>query len=494
VERNGGIPEGSLAGEGPRLALESALDGRSSGEPPASLLVRSNDGRALWRNASFSALEAELEVNQRPLGALFASVAAPAQGELCCHGGTRLHWRVLPFQWPGEGEAQLWIFDDVSRQVSTQQALDEARGKLRLLSAHTKGILFEFDSQARFVRVWASDPSLLARPESELLGHNLLEALGPEMGKWHHARVCHTLLTGEEQAYEYTLPVPSGSRNFACTSVAVPSPDGARRGAVFWIRDITEEVELRSQLQRADRLAAVGTLAAGVAHEINNPLGYMRLNLEHVRRELLGLSAATQLSARLGPLMRPLEMVSEGAERVHKIVAALLNLARASDTHQLVDVRQTLERCLEVAAHEFAGRVRIQRDYGAAPHVTANELRLTQVFANLLSNAAEAMADGRTDHTLSVSLRTDARGRAVAEIRDSGPGIAREHLQRVFDPFFTTKESGLGLGLAICQRIVSSFGGEIDVESLPGAGALFRVALPAAVPTPEPLPAEPAVP
>ncbi|MEO8181020.1 MAG: ATP-binding protein [Deltaproteobacteria bacterium] len=364
---------------------------------------------------------------------------------------------------------------------ASQHALVEAQGKLRLLSAHTKGILFEFDSQARFVRVWASDPKLLLRPESELLGNTLLEALGPEVGRWHHERVCHTLTTGEDQAYEYTVEVPSGATNFACTSVAVPSLDGAGRGAVFWIRDITEEVQLRNKLQRADRLAAVGTLAAGVAHEVNNPLGYMRLNLEHVLRELVTLSADPQLGAHTGRLIRPLEMVLEGAERVHTIVSALLNLTRATDITRIVDVPQVLERCLEVAAQQFQGRVRVQRDYAAVPAVSANETRLVQVFSNLLTNAAEAMSDGAQAHTLRVVTRTDAKGHALIEIADTGPGIPRENLQRVFDPFFTTKESGLGLGLAICQRIVSSFGGEIDVESRPGSGATFRVSLPAAV-------------
>jgi signal transduction histidine kinase len=217
-----------------------------------------------------------------------------------------------------------------------------------------------------------------------------------------------------------------------------------------------------------------------VAHEVNNPLGYMRLNLEHVLRELATLSADPELAARVTPLIRPLEMVREGAERVHTIVSALLNLTRATDTHQTVDLRIVLERCLEVTARHFEGRALVQREYDSVPEVTANETRLVQVFSNLLTNAAEAMPRGTRAHTLHVSTRTGSRGEAVVEISDTGSGIQREYLQRVFDPFFTTKETGLGLGLAICQRIISSFGGEIDVESRPGEGATFRVSLPAA--------------
>lgn len=443
------------------------------------VLIRSRDGRLLWRNAGFCELEAQLERDGTPLTRILETVDAPGEGELHLQRATWVRWCMLPLSWPGDAQAQLWTFDDISVQVLARQTLEETQGKLRLLSAHIKGILFEFDGQARFVRVWASDPKLLLRPEPELIGRTLLEALGPELGGWHHERVCHTLQTGEDLAYEYTVEVPSGSTDFACTSVAIPSLDGAGRHAVFWIRDITEQVQLRSKLQRADRLAAVGTLAAGVAHEVNNPLGYMRLNLEHVLRELVTLSADPQLGAHTARLVRPLEMVLEGAERVHIIVSALLNLTRATDSHQIVDVRQVLERCLEIAAQSFEGRVQVQRDYAAVPSVSANETRLVQVFSNLLTNAAEAMSSSTGARTLHVATRTDAKGHALVEIADTGPGISRENLQRIFDPFFTTKESGLGLGLAICQRIVSSFGGEIDVDSRPGSGATFRVSLPA---------------
>jgi C4-dicarboxylate-specific signal transduction histidine kinase len=118
------------------------------------------------------------------------------------------------------------------------------------------------------------------------------------------------------------------------------------------------------------------------------------------------------------------------------------------------------------------------------PRVTANDVRLIQVFSNLITNAADAMSDAKTDNVLCVTTRTGSGGRAVVEIQGTGTGISREHLQRVFDPVFTTKANGLGLGLAICERIVLSVGGEIDVESRPGEGTLFRIALPPEPPAP----------
>lgn len=476
------------------VALESLLNG-VLGQPGTGVLVRSPCGRRLWRNRDSCCFVSRIDQHADPLAQLLASVTVPGQGELSWREQVT-DWRMTFIEWPGEGQAQLWTFKDRActpapphpgpgqrrpgEDVRMRQALEEAQGKLRLLSAHTRGILFEFDSQARFVRVWASDEKLLLMPEAELLGRTLVEALGPDMGRWHHERVCHTLHTGEEQAYEYRLDVPNGASNFACTSVPVPAPDGIGRHAVFWIRDVTEEVELRARLQRADRLAAVGTMAAGVAHEVNNPLTYMRLNLDLVLRELRQEQLrGAALAARLEALIHPLEMVKEGAERVHTIVAALLNLARPTDANQVVDVRQTMEHCLELTALQLAERAVVQRAYANAPKVCANEARLIQVFTNLLSNAADAMADSQGERTIHVSSGTDARGRATVEIRDSGAGIASEHLARVFDPFFTTKPHGLGLGLAICQRIIASFGGEIQVESTPGQGAAFRVSLPA---------------
>lgn len=471
-------------------ALEALLNG-VLGQPGTGVLVRSRGGHRLWRNRDSCSFVDRIEQRTDPLAQLLDSVTVPGQGELSGQEQVT-DWRMTFIDWPGEGQAQLWTFKDRApspapcsakppgEELRMRQALEQAQGKLRLLSAHTRGILFEFDSQARFVRVWASNEKLLLMPEAELLGRTLVEAMGAEMGGWHHERVCHTLHTGEEQAYEYRLDVPNGASNFACTSVPVPAPDGTGRHAVFWIRDVTEEVELRARLQRADRLAAVGTMAAGVAHEVNNPLTYMRLNLDLVLRELRQEQLqGTALTERLAGLIHPLEMVREGAERVHTIVAALLNLARPPDTNQVVDVRQTLERCLELTALQLAGRAVVHRAYASAPKVCANEARLIQVFTNLLSNAADAMTERAGEHTIHVSSGTDARGRATIEIRDSGAGIARDHLQRVFEPFFTTKPHGLGLGLAICQRIIASFGGEIQVESSPGQGAAFRISLPA---------------
>jgi PAS domain S-box-containing protein len=271
------------------------------------------------------------------------------------------------------------------------------------------------------------------------------------------------------------------------------------RGLVYGAaRDVTEQKlaeqrlreaeqqqeKLEQQLLFADRMASVGTLAAGVAHEINNPLAYVMANLDHIVEELGALAGAPGA----GPLAELKQLAlgaQEGAERIRKIVRGLKTFSRAEAEHRaVIDVTQALELAVDMAFNEIRHRARLVRDYGPIPRTFADEGRLSQVFINLLVNAAQAIADGdAAAHEIRVVTSTDAQGRAVVEIRDNGPGIPADVLGRVFDPFFTTKPVGIGtgLGLSICHNLVASMGGTIAVTSEPGRLTTFRVVLPAAV-------------
>ena len=358
-----------------------------------------------------------------------------------------------------------------------QRALEDAEGRLRLLSAHVRGIIFELDSRVRFVRVWASDPQLLALPEHELLGKTILETLGPELGQRHHEAALATVQSGKFACYEYELDVPGGHRHFACESLAVPAATGSERHAVFWIRDITEQVRLHRKLVETERLASVGVLAAGVAHEINNPLAYMLLNTEQLRSALRHL----EVNQQLGSLMTSVEMIHEGAQRVQRIVRELLQLAKPDDPLEPVDVRQVVGLSLELTRTTYEHRAQVHTELEQVPRVIAHRGRLVQVFTNLLTNAAESITDGaQQDNIITVTVRHREPKTVQVEFRDTGCGIAREDVSRVFEPFFTTKERGTGLGLAICQRIVTSFNGEIRLEQGNPRGSIFQVLLPVA--------------
>jgi PAS domain S-box-containing protein len=252
-------------------------------------------------------------------------------------------------------------------------------------------------------------------------------------------------------------------------------------------RDVTERVKTQAQLMFSDRMASIGALAAGVAHEINNPLmatvANLEFALEHTQR-LFETSAGGELDG----LRDSLQDAAEGAERVRTIVRDLKIFSRAEEDHQgPVEVERVLESSLRMAHNEIRHRAELIRQYAEVPNVEANESRLGQVFLNLIVNAAQALPEGYANqHQIRICTRLDASGRVVAEVEDSGPGIPPELLPRLFTPFFTTKPRGVGtgLGLSICKRIVTSFGGEITVDSVVGRGTRFSVFLLAAVARP----------
>ncbi|MFL5356071.1 response regulator [Archangium sp.] len=249
---------------------------------------------------------------------------------------------------------------------------------------------------------------------------------------------------------------------------------------VHILRDLTERKQMQGRLLLADRMASLGTLAAGIAHEINNPLAFTLSNLEHLETELL---------PRLGPAdeeaRKLLADARTGAGRVRDIVRQLKMFSRAEEDVRAepVDVHHALETAISMAGNEIRHRARLVCDYAPEPLVAeANEGRLGQVFLNLLVNAAQAIPEGDVEHQ-EILVRTRPHPEGVAiEVRDTGSGIAADHLERVFEPFFTTKPVGLGtgLGLSICHGIVTGFGGRMEVESQLGKGSTFRIILRAA--------------
>ncbi len=246
---------------------------------------------------------------------------------------------------------------------------------------------------------------------------------------------------------------------------------------------IEQQEQLQQQLLFADRMAAVGTLAAGSAHEINNPLAAVATNIALLLEELRTLGEAVP-AAQLAEMTQMALEVRTGAEKIRKIVRGLKTFARAAeDRPVVVDVHQVIELAVTLTANEIQQRARLVKELGPTPPIIADDARLGQVFINLLINAAQAIPEGASsDHEIRIVTSTDAEGRAVIEVRDTGDGIPAAALPRVFDPFFTTKPVGLGtgLGLSICHNIVTSMGGLLSVTSEPGLGTRFRTVLPPA--------------
>lgn len=245
--------------------------------------------------------------------------------------------------------------------------------------------------------------------------------------------------------------------------------------------------QAQSQLVQAGKMVAVGTLAAGVGHEINNPLAYIVSNLEYASAEAAALKRELPVGLpgrkRLEDMERVLSEARHGADRVRRIVQDLRTFSRGDEESRgPVDLHAVLDSAAKLAGNELTPRARLMKEYGDSGWVDGNESRLAQVFLNLLINSAQALPEGQSAHH-EVRLVTRREGEWVmTEVRDSGCGMSPEVMSRIFDPFFTTKPVGVGtgLGLALCHRFITAMGGEISVESEVSKGTVVRVRLRAA--------------
>lgn len=272
-------------------------------------------------------------------------------------------------------------------------------------------------------------------------------------------------------------------RLIVCDVVVSPVLDDAGKVSHFMCvrRDVTEREHIETQLMQSDRLAAVGHLAAGVAHEINNPLAYMFGNTAYVQETLIANPDAFDAGTR-EELSSALADIEHGAARIRDIVRDLGAFARPSDdSAAVVDLHSVLDSSINLLHNEVKHRAQLERDYGDAPAVWAQRSRLGQLFLNLILNAVQAIPIGfARDNEIRVVTRTDADGNATIQIRDSGQGIRPEILPQIFDPFFTTRSvgEGTGLGLAVAHSIVQRLRGRITVSSELGIGTTFTVTLP----------------
>jgi len=265
--------------------------------------------------------------------------------------------------------------------------------------------------------------------------------------------------------------------------------------------------QAQQQLVQSEKLASVGQLAAGVAHEINNPIGYVQSNLSSLEKylaDLLGVIQAYEqaeatleradpaAASRLTDLKQSIDLEflkedlpnllkesKEGVERVRKIVVDLRDFSRIDRAQewQWSDLREGLDSTLNIVANELKYRADVVRQYGPLPEIECLPSQLNQVFMNLLVNAAQAIEGPRGRITVTTGSEAEEAWVAIA---DTGSGIPAEHLSRIFDPFFTTKPvgKGTGLGLSVSYNIVKKHGGRIEVHSEPGKGTTFKVLLP----------------
>jgi signal transduction histidine kinase/CheY-like chemotaxis protein len=378
-------------------------------------------------------------------------------------------------------------FTDITAEVRAVVERAEVEKQLAVAIHHAPTLLFMLD---RHGVLTAADGALLAeldRGRGGMVGQSLFDTYKD------HPTVPGNIrraLAGETVSYSIEV------RSLSLDVWLGPLRDatGEVFGAIGVCTDVTESRRLQRRVIQDDRVRAMGTVAASVAHEINNPLTYVLAGLEAAKSELETLTNELAVSGRQGAVsanaLRALERLKEyiapaltGSDRIRQVTKELNTFARLDDERlTAIDVASVARSVLKLVRKEIDARARLVEDFETSPKVLANEARLAQVLTNLFINAWQALPEpDPARHVIGVRTCTEDAN-AVIEVWDSGPGVPAARREEIFEPFVTTKDvgDGTGLGLFVCRNIVSSLQGKISVHESPEGGALFRVVLPAA--------------
>jgi PAS domain S-box-containing protein len=370
---------------------------------------------------------------------------------------------------------------DITDRKAAELALARSEERYRLAGQATNDVLWDWDLATHIVTWNAATATVLGfaaretpvtwwkekvHPDDRLILERLQAALDGDASSW---------------SARYRFRRGDGSyADFVDRGFIMRDANGRAYRMVGSMTDVTKINRLQAQLLHADRMCALGTLAAGVGHEINNPLTYVLGNLD---------ASIELLEGRDDELHELLAEAAGGARRIASIVKSLKMFTRSDEAERrAVDVHSILDAAIEMAEMEIRQRARVRRIYGATPRVFANDSQLAQVFLNLLMNAVHMIPEGNPGaHEIRVAADLDDDGGASISIQDTGVGLPVEDLARVFDPFFGRQQQdhGSGLGLAICHDFIEKHDGTITVTSELGRGTTFTIKLPAAAaPTP----------
>jgi PAS domain S-box-containing protein len=371
----------------------------------------------------------------------------------------------------GEGErsAIVAFLRDVTPRVAMENALRESEERLRTIAEACPDSI-TMVCENRYVYANPVAMRLLGVTSQEELAR--IDAIGTVPKEYgDELRERHQRLLAGEVIPPTEVRRKVGGRDVVLEVSSRPTTFGGRPAIVSYARDITERKELQARLMQQDRLAAVGTLAAGLAHELNNPLSYLAFHIKKLRELPLEHASGEKVDA--------LTQIEEGTQRMQSVISDLLFLTRDSDRPLAhVDLRQILLSTLSLVKAGAGTKADITSELATTSSMLGHPSRLGQVFLNVILNALEAVAE-REAGRVRVELREIGPWLEVL-VTDNGPGVADEHKSRIFDPFFTTKPEGTGLGLSISHAIVTAHGGEISLENIGGEGAVVTIRLPTA--------------
>ncbi|HKH92995.1 MAG TPA: ATP-binding protein [Gemmatimonadaceae bacterium] len=357
-----------------------------------------------------------------------------------------------------------------TRQIDRERRITE-----RIIDSLPVG-LYVIDREYR-ISVWnrKRETGMQGVSREDALGRTIFEILHRQPVDVLRREFDEVFATGRLQIFQMESRASGETRTYRISKIPMRLDDGPVTHVITVGEDVTEWREAQDRFSQAEKLAAIGTLAAGVMHEINNPLATISACAE---------SLELSMTEPAEPLREGLRLIQSEVGRCKGIIDSLLDFSRPKSADKtLVDVNSTIERTLFILKHHTRFKkltVQLDLDRSLGAVVRANEEQLVQVVMSLLLNAMDAMNEQGT-----VELRTrwgEHAQSVLAEVVDHGEGIRRADLPKIFEPFFTTKAPGrgTGLGLSICYAIVAEHGGRIEVDSTPGEGSVFRIVLPRA--------------
>jgi PAS domain S-box-containing protein len=392
------------------------------------------------------------------------------------------------------------LLRDIRQKEEAEAKLKAAEGYIRNILDSMPSVLIAVDENGR-VTQWNQQA---ARTTGVLAGDamgRLFADVYPD-APWGMARIM-AAVTGKVPVKEAKVPRKVGEMTGYVDVTVYPLEADSAAGAVVRIDDVSERVRLEEMMIQSEKMVSIGGLAAGMAHEINNPLAGILQNAQVVRNRVspempANMKVAEEVGIDLELLhayferrgcLRMMDSIMESGQRAARIVENMLSFSRKGNVEMAkVDICALLDRTVELAANDYDlkkqydfRRIRIVREYEAdLPFVPCAESKIQQVFFNLIRNGAQAMASKQGEACF--VLRVRSLGESVCiEVEDNGPGMSEELRKRVFEPFFTTKKvgEGTGLGLSVSYFIVvENHGGQMEVESVPGQGTKFVVILP----------------
>lgn len=367
------------------------------------------------------------------------------------------------------------LFREVTAERQAEAALRASEARYRALADSITDSVFALDAQLRYTfwnRASERNSGIAAR---DALGRSLRELYPDAAGAEAEAVYREVLRTGVARSFSTSYPIAGQPQRWDVD--CYPAGDGL----TVFCRDVTARHELQERLTRVERLASLGTLAAGMAHELNNPLTAVVGNLGFALEQVRTLATEAPASAPLGDAAAALQDAADGAKHIKEIVGALKRIAPTSPVQAAhADLRRSLELALEVARPALTPCAGVRLEVPDLPAVAVPEPDLVQLWASLLVNAGQATGARPNLVRVTAALLTPT----VVQVRleDGGEGMGPAVLARAFEPFFSTRGvgGGKGLGLAVCRGLVMAAGGEIALASQPGQGTTVSVQLPVA--------------